>query len=64
MSGETVVVVDITVSAPYNLSQEAQTFYAGWGVSYGAWNEKTEAFIALSNMDVSDFDYSWKTKSF
>jgi hypothetical protein len=62
--GETVIVVDTTVTAPYDLSLEANTFYAGWGVAYGAWKDKTEAFIALNNMDVSDFDYSWKTKSF
>jgi hypothetical protein len=44
--------VDTTVTAPYNLQLEADTFYAGWGIAYGPWKDKTEAFIALNNMDV------------
>ena len=57
------ITVDLTVRAPYDLEQDANIFFAGWGVSYGPWEDRTEAFIALNNIDVLDFGYSFNTKS-
>lgn len=49
--------------APYNLQENANIFFAGFGISYGPWEDRTEAFIALNNIDVMDFGYSFETKS-
>jgi hypothetical protein len=55
--------IDTTVRAPYDLEEDANIFFGGWGVSYGPWEDRTEAFIALNNIDVTSFGYSFATKS-
>lgn len=62
-TGSSLIMVDTTVRAPYNLEEDANIFFAGFGIAYGPWSDRTEAFIALNNIDVLDFGYSFDSKS-
>jgi hypothetical protein len=62
-TGASILMIDTTVRAPYNLEENANIFFAGFGIAYGPWEDRTEAFIALNNIDVLDFGYSFETKA-
>lgn len=63
-TGESIIVIDSVIEAPYNLTDDAELFFSGWSVIYGVWEDKSEIFLGIHKIDTDKrFGFDWSTKT-